>query len=101
MLLKQSTQVKFYNPMCKQEQWEWSDDNLLLLWVILIKENIKKKKHGLLTVLKQNTVLLLVTHYEQKLCGSLGTNLIYFSLHVASQITSMCYSHNSWIGSWE
>lgn len=43
MFLKQSTEVKFYSPVCKQEQWDGSDDKLLLLWVILIKVNIKKK----------------------------------------------------------
>lgn len=79
MFLKQSAEVKFYSPVCKQEQRDGSDDKLLLLWVILIKVNIKKKKdHGLLTVLKQSTVLHLVTHYEQKLCGNSGTDFNFF-----------------------
>lgn len=43
MFLKQSAEVKFYSLVCKQEQWDGSDDKLLLLWVILIKVNIKKK----------------------------------------------------------
>lgn len=79
MFLKQSAEVKFYSPVCKQEQWDGSDDKLLLLWVILIKVNIKKKDHGLLTVLKQSTVLHLVIHYEQKPCGNSGTHFIFFS----------------------
>lgn len=78
MFLKQSAEVKFYSPVCKQEQWDGSDDKLLLLWVILIKVNRKKKDHGLLRVLKQSTVLHLVTHYEQKLCGNSGTDFIFF-----------------------
>lgn len=46
MFLKQSAEVKFYSPVRKQEQWDGSDDKLLLLWVILIEVNIKKGAMG-------------------------------------------------------
>lgn len=83
MFLKQSAEVKVYSLMCKQEQWDGSDDKLLLLQLILIKVNIKKKGQRLLTVLKQSTVLHLVTRYcEQKLCGNSGSDFILFSPHV-------------------
>lgn len=45
MFLKQSAEVKFvkfYSPVCKQEQWDGSDVKLLLR-VILIRE---KKNHN-------------------------------------------------------
>lgn len=87
MFLKQSSEGKFYSPVCKQEQWDGSDDKLLLLCVILIKVNIRKKDHGLLTVLKQSTVLYLVTHYEQKPSGISSTHFIFFFLCVTKPDT--------------